>query len=167
MNHAKETLRRFIALLAATLLAGAVPSAFAKAYYAPEDEMISRAEVIAIVDISRVERAETKSESETYSEIAHASVHQTLKGTLPQTVKLYGGESFICAQVHFAPGRYLIFLSHDRDLLVGCNWHLSVRPVKDTQVEWYVPGEHLKLSWQPLDTVLARIKNPPAKPKDK
>ena len=167
MNHAQKTLRNFITVLVATLFAGAVPSTFAKAYYATEDEMIERAEAIAIVDISRVESAETKAEPFNYSEIAHATVKQTLKGTLPQTVKLYGGESFICAQVHFAPGRYLVFLSRDHDFLVGCNWHLSVRPIKDTQVEWYVPGERLKLSWQQLDTVLGRIKNPTAKPKAK
>ncbi|MCE9610470.1 MAG: hypothetical protein K8R23_09780 [Chthoniobacter sp.] len=167
MNHAKQALRRFIVLLAAAFLTGAVPSAFAKAYYATEAEMISRAEVIAIVDISRVERAETKSKLMRYSEIAHATVQQTFKGTAPQTIKLYGGEAFICAQVHFAPGRYLVFLVHDDNLLVGCNWHLSVRPIKDTQVEWYVPGERLNLSWQSLDTVLPRIKNPPAEPKDK
>ena len=97
MKHAKQTLRRFIVLLAAVLFAGAVPSAAAKAYYATEAEMISRAEVIAIVDIFRVERAGTKSKSERYSEIAHATVQQALKGTAPQTLKLYGGEDFICA----------------------------------------------------------------------
>src|SRR5687768_4422391 len=110
MNHTIETLRGCIVSLVAAFFAGAVPPASAKAYYAPEHEMIERAEVIAIVDIARVELTKTKSKLFDYSEIAHATVHQTLKGTLPQAVKLYGGESFVCAQVHFARGRYLVFL---------------------------------------------------------
>jgi hypothetical protein len=110
MNPAQTTVRQFVALLVSALFAGAVPSAFAKAYYATEDEMIERAEVIAIVNVARVENAETKAEPFNYSEIAHATVEQTLKATLPQTVKLHGGESFICAQVHFTPGRHLVFL---------------------------------------------------------
>ena len=167
MNHAKRTLRQFIAILFAASFAGAVPSALAKAYYATEDEMIERAEAIAIVDISRVEIAETKGKPFHYRQNAHATVQQTLKGTLPQAVKFYGGDSFICAQIYFAPGRHLVFLTRDGELLVGCNWYFSVRPIKGTQVEWYVQGERLKLSWQPLDMVLGRIKNPPAKPKVK
>jgi hypothetical protein len=166
MNVAKQTLRRSIAVLACATFVWAAPVAFAKAYFATEEEMIERAEVIAIVDISLVERAETNSQPFTYSEVAHATVHQTIKGTLPRTVDLYGGESFICAQVHFAPGRYLVFLCHDHELLVGCNWYLSVRPIRDTQIEWYVPDELHKLSWQPLALVLQRIQNFPAKPKD-
>jgi len=166
MNQAHKTfVQLFIVFVFAFTCAA--PSSFAKAYFATEDEMIERAEAIAIVDISRVENAETKAEPFSYSEIAYATVQHTLKGSLPQTVKLYGGESFICAQVHFMPGRYLVFLTLDHDFLVGCNWQLSVRPIKDTLIEWYVPGERLKLSWQKLDTVLGRIKNTTEKPKDK
>jgi len=167
MNRPKSTLRKFLAVLFAASLAGAVPHADAKAYYAPEDEMIERAEVIAIVDISRVEKTETKSQPFNYSQIAHATVQETLKGKLPKEIQLYGGESFECAQVHFTPGRSLVFLRHAGEFLVGCNWDLSVRPIKDTEVEWYVPGERHNLSWQLLDTVLARIQNAPAKPKTK
>ena len=167
MNRTKIALRQFITALIAILCAGTVPSALAKAAYAAEEQMIERAEVIAIVNVARVEKAETKGTHWTYSEIAHATVEQTLKGTLPQTVKLYGGEDFICAQVHFAVGRYIVFLRRDGELLVGCNWHLSVRPIKDKQAEWYVAGEHMTLSWQPLDAVLERIKKQPSKPKDK
>jgi hypothetical protein len=158
-------LPRFLTLFVVALFAGARPGALAKAYYAPADEMIRRAEVIAIVDISHVVHAKTKAKPFDYSEIAHATVQQTLKGALPQKVKLYGGESFICAQVHFAPGRYLVFLGRAHDLLVGCNWHLSVRPIKGAEVEWYAPGETLKLSWQRLLPVLKRIENSSATPK--
>jgi len=167
MNCTKIALRQFLTAFIAILCAGTAPSALAKAAYADEEQMIERAEVIAIVNVTRVEKATTKGTHWTYSEIAHATVEQTLKGTPPQTVKLYGGEDFICAQVHFPVGRYLVFLRRDGEVLVGCNWHLSVRPIKDKQAEWYVAGEHMALSWQPLDAVLARIKNSLAKPKSK
>jgi hypothetical protein len=157
MKHASQTLRGLITLLAVALLAGAAPGAWAKAAYVGEDEMIRQAEVIALVDISRVEQAETKGGQFDYREIAHATVRQTLKGALPQAVNLYGDETFICAQVRFAPGRYLVFLRRDGGLLVGCNWHLSVRPIKDAQVEWFVAGDGRELSWQPFDAVRARI----------
>ena len=57
MNRAKETLREFLALLTLAFFAGPVPSAFAALGYVSEEEMIRRAEIIAIVDISHVERA--------------------------------------------------------------------------------------------------------------
>jgi hypothetical protein len=149
MNRSKKTLRELITLLTLAFFASPVSSAFAKVAYETEDEMIRRAEIIAIVDISHVERAKTKSRPFDYNEIANATVQQTLKGTLPKAVKLYGGESFPCAQVHFHAGRYLVFLLRHQDLLVACNGQFGVRP------------------FQPLDTVLQRIKNPAAKPKDK
>ena len=167
MNRTRIALRQFITAFIAILCAATAPNALAKAAYAAEEEMIERAEAIAIVNVTRVEKTETKGKHWIYSEIAHATVEQTLKGTLPQTVKLYGGEDFICAQVHFAAGRYFVFLRRDGELLVGCNWHLSVRPIKDGQAEWYAVGEHMTLSWQPLNAVLGRIKNPVLKPKSK
>ena len=96
MNRSKETLRELVALLSLAFFASPVSSGFAKVAYETEDAMIRRAEIIAIVDISYVERAKTKSWPFDYSEIAYATVQQTLKGTLPQTVKLYGGELFPC-----------------------------------------------------------------------
>src|SRR6266542_6604954 len=110
MNRAKEPVRELLALLILAFFAGSMPSAHAKLGYMTEDNMVTRAEIIAIVDISHVERVKTKSRPFNYNEIAYATVQQTLKGTLPQTVKLYGGTSFAFAQDHFAAGRYLVFL---------------------------------------------------------
>ena len=152
-------------LLVLALLAFAAPPAISKAYYAGENEMITRSEVIAVVDISRLESTKLKREHWTYSEVAHAMVEQTLKGTPEKQVQLYGGEDFICAQVHFQPGRFLVFLKRDGDLLVGSNWHLSVRPIKDGKIEWFTPGEHMALSWQPLPDVLQRIEKSVKPPK--
>ena len=157
MSNAQFIVRRFLTLLSVSSLFAMVPHLYAKAYFASESEMIERAEIIAIVNISAVEQAETKSTPFNYYEIAHATVEQTLKGTLPKAVKLYGAENFICAQISYTPGRRLVFLRRDGDLLAGCNWHLGVRPIKGEEVEWYKP-EGRGLSWQPLEAVLARIK---------
>jgi hypothetical protein len=70
MNRSKETLRELIALLTLAFFASPVSSAFAKVAYETEDAMIRRAEIIAVVDISYVERAKTKSWPFDYSEIA-------------------------------------------------------------------------------------------------
>ena len=135
-----------------------MPEAIAKAYYATEEEMIERSEAIAIVDITNVENKMTRSKPFNYRQIADANVLQVFKGSLPQNLKLHGMEDFICAQVNFSPGRYLVFLNRDGDLWAGSNWYLSARPIKDNLVEWYNPsGEYRELLWQPLDKVVERV----------
>ncbi len=166
-SRTMKMLHRFIAFLCILGLVGFAPQSFAKAYYAPLNEMIRYSEFIAIVEISRVEKTATKSKPFDYSEIAHATVQKNIKGILPKSIKLHGGESFICAQVHYNVGRYLVFLKRDEGLLVGCNWHLSVRPITNQQIEWYGPDHVLDLSWQPMDAVLELIKNSAGKPKVK
>jgi hypothetical protein len=153
--------RRSIAVISVALFAGASPSVCAKAYFAAEGEMVNTAEAIAIVEITRVEETTTKGEPFEFRQIAYAKVEQTLKGSLPESVKLLGDETFICARVHFAPGRQLVFLRRHGECFVGNNWHLSVRPIKDGQIEWFAGERALELSWQPLESVLLRIKNPP------
>ena len=148
-------LRRLIPLLLILALAGI---ARAKAYYAPKAEMIQRSEVIALVQISKVEKAETKGKVWTYHQKATARVEQVLKGKVPEEIALYGEEDFICARCRFAPGRYLLFLKRDGDLLTGANWHLSIRPVKGNQVEWYADDRGLDLKPAPLAGVLKEIR---------
>ena len=137
---------------------------FAKAYYAGEMEMIQGSEVITIVNVTQVEQTSTVGKVWSYRQRAHATVERMIKGELPSKITLHGEESFICAQVRFKPGRHLVFLRRDGKLLVGSNWQFSVRPINETKVEWYVPGERLQLSWQPLAEVLERIASIVKKP---
>jgi len=141
----------------AVWLLASVPPLFADACYTLAPEMIQRSAAIAIIDISKVEPIQAKGDHWTYRERAHATVHRTLKGSLPKTVSFFGNENFICAQVRFQPGRYLAFLRKDGEKFVGANWELSVRPIKDDQVEWYAQKERLDLSWQPLAAVLDQV----------
>jgi len=151
---------RFLSLLLYSALhLTPVHEAQAKAYYATEAEMIASSDAIAVVQIEKVEAIETKAEPFDYRQIAHAKVERTLKGLLPKSILIHGNETFICAQVRLRPGRFLVCLRKAGALLVGANWHLSVRPIEDEKVEWYTPGTHLDLSWQPLDPVLQRVKD--------
>lgn len=120
--------------------------------------MLKSADFIAIVEITKVEKTEKKTEGFDYSEVAQARVVQSIKGELPDNIRLHGGENFICAQVHFQPGKFLVFLKLENGLFTGCNWHLSVRPIQGEQVEWYQKPEGLELSWQPLEAVLERVR---------
>jgi hypothetical protein len=149
-------LRRLLPLLLILLaLPGVVQ---ARAYYAPKAEMIQRAEVIALVQILMVEKTDTKRKSWTYRQKATARVEQVLKGKVPQEITLYGQEDFICGQCRFAPGRYLLFLKRDEDLLVGSNWQFSIRPITGDQVEWYAGDKSLELKPAPLAGVLQEIR---------
>lgn len=136
-------------------------TAFGKAAYYGKTNMVKSAEVIAVVTISKVEPANTKTKRNgwTYSEAATAKVEQVLKGSLPKDVVLHGGEDFICAQVRYKPGRHIVFLRHDKDLLVGANWHLGVREIKGDQVEWFKDDTSLELKSARLETVLKEIES--------
>jgi hypothetical protein len=155
------------AIVCAVASASLAPSALGKAYFAPASVMIQKAEFIAIVDITSVEAVETKTEQFDFRERAQGKVVQMIKGQLPPSIVMHGNENFICAQVRYQPGRYLVFLERQAGLLTGCNWHLSVRPIKEDKVEWYAKAESLELSWQPLEGVIERIRKTPEAPKAK
>ena len=141
----------------AVWLMASAPNLLAKAYFASAQEMVQGSVAIAVLDISKVEAVEAKGDHWTYRERAQATVDRMLKGSLPRQVQLFGNESFICAQVRFQPGRYLAFLRKDGEKLVRANWHLSVRPITDDQVEWYSGKQRLDLSWQPLSAVVEQV----------
>lgn len=141
-----------------TLLAFVLPfTAFGKAAYNKKGGAIRSSEIIAIVDILKVEPTKTKGSGWTYSEVAHANVEQVLKGELPKTVKLYGGENFICAHANFAPGKHLVFLRHDKELLTSANWHLGVLPITGDSVQWFENEKSIQLKPAPLRKVVEEI----------
>ena len=130
----------------------------AKARFAPKTEMIRKSKAIAIVQITRVDPIEKKGGFWTYRQIASANVESVIKGKLPGTIQIYGDENFICAQVQLKVGRFLIFLAEDRDMLVGSNWHLSIRPIENNLVGWYEKEEGIVLVEKSLEEVVKDIK---------
>ncbi len=146
-----------------------------KAYFAPADEMIKHAEIIALVDITKVSAVSVKGSHWTYSQVADARVEKVIKevpsekadaGKMTRSIKLYGGEDFECARCNFVPGHFLVFLRHDGPLLVSSNWHLAIRPLKNGMVEWYTVFGWSPADMQevPLKDVLNQIKKTLASP---
>lgn len=148
-------------------------SAFGKAYFFKQSELIDKATVIAIVVLEEPEAAKpTKGEQPdpftedratgkiwTYSKQAKVRVEKVLKGEIPDEAILYGHESFICAQCVLKKGRFLAFLGKDGELWVGANWQLSLRPIRESEVEWYVSDDQrFPMKFQKLEEVLTEIR---------
>ena len=133
-------------------------AAWAKAYFASQSEMLKNSQIIAVVDVKKVEKADAHGVSRTYSQKATADVEQVLKGSPGKQITMYGGEDFICAQCQFKPGKTLVFLNQDNNLLIGSNWHLSIRPIENGQLEWYARDHHSPLKLTKFDDVLKSIK---------
>ena len=146
-----------VVIAAISSILAAPPRAHGKAYFAPQNEMITRCDAIAVVNVTDVRETEVKTPGFDYREVAKAEVEQVLKGSLRKEITLHGSESFICAQVRFKPGRHLVFLKSQNGLLTGSNWQFSVRPIRGDRVEWYTKTDGLELSWQPLADVLKGI----------
>ncbi len=115
------------------------------------------AEIIAIVDVMKVEETKAKGFGWTYNEVATVKVDRVIKGELADEAKLYGKENFICAQVRYKPGKHLLFLRRDGDLLAGANWHLGVLPVSDGEVEWFESDKSIQLKKASLEEVIREI----------
>ncbi len=137
------------------------PHTFAKAYYADKMNMIQEAEVIAVVNIAKVEDAEKKVESGwTYRQKASGQIEECIKGGLSGQIEVFGMESFVCARCEYKTGRFLLFLSKgDKDFWRGANWHLGIRPIAvDDKVDWFKDDKsRFDMTPQPLADVLKEI----------
>ena len=147
-------------------------SAFGTAYFFTRTELIQNAAAIAIVEIEEPAPAKPLStvqqdpfadgsatgKSWIYGQQAKVRVQKVLKGELAKEFTLYGKESFICAQCELTKGRFLAFLTKDGELWVGANWHLSLRPIRSEQVEWYVADEQrYPMKFQNLDDIVLEV----------
>jgi len=133
-------MKHFQSLLAVGLVLFFAVSAQAKAAFKGKVEMITTAQVIAIVEITEVQKVSVKGAHWTYRQMASAKVEKVLKGELPDSAFFYGDENFICARCHFEAGRYMVFLDRDGELLTGNNWQLSTRKISGDsgeKVEWF------------------------------
>jgi hypothetical protein len=147
-----------IFLAAFITLCSFLHQAHAKAYFQTKQEMIERAEAIAVIEISAAQDSDVKGTTWTYQTKGKAKVVQTLKGTLPDEFALYGSETFICASCPIVNGRFVAFLRKDGDLWAGSNWHLSLRPIKGGMVDWFVAEDNRReMKPAALASVLAEI----------
>jgi hypothetical protein len=147
-------------LIASLVTLALAHSAFAKAYFQTETELVTQATAIAVIEIAEPKLTEQKGTDWTYRQTATAKVLNRIKGNLPDDITVFGDETFICAQCHLVAGRYLAFLRLDGELWVGVNWHLSLRPVKADLIEWYAtPEQRFPMTFQPTDSVLKRVRH--------
>lgn len=148
----------FLAVLVVlSMLCHQVP---AKAYFQTKDEMIKRAEVIAIISITAVRDSDAKGRTWTYQKSGEAKVEAVLKGDISKAFTLYGAENFICASCPIREGRFVAFLRKDGDFWTGSNWQFSLRPIEEANVSWYA-DDATRYEMKPtvLNAVISQIKH--------
>lgn len=111
--------------------------AFAKAYHATLKEMVERSDAIALADVGAVKEINEKGEPFSFTKESQVNLIDTFKGKLPKTFTLRGGETFICAQVHFSQGKNILFLKKEKDYFKGANWDGSCLLVTKNKVQWF------------------------------
>ncbi|MEI6235861.1 MAG: hypothetical protein WCT04_22630 [Planctomycetota bacterium] len=148
------SLRIVLPVLSVVLCASFV---LGKAAFMSKEEMIHNAEVIAVVEITAIDKTVTKGIDWTFAQKATAKVETLIKGKLPETVALYGDQDFICARCHFEVGKYLVFLKRDNTVYTGNNWQLSIRKITGAKVEWFDGDKTLEKSDALLADVLKEI----------
>jgi len=162
-NTAKNTLANLVkvsTLLLVGLFLNSSQFAFAKAYHATLREMIERSDAIAIADVGPVKTIKEKGQTFNYSQESQVNLLESLKGKLPKSFTLRGGEDFICAQVHFTEGKNILFLKKENDYFKGTNWDSSCLAVKDNKVRWFNNAEERHTSKEVnLESAIKDIKD--------
>lgn len=141
-----------------------------KAHFFSRSELVQKSLVIAIIDLGEPGPSKSNADADPFVDQAHgttwsyqksakAKVVRIIKGGIPAEFILHGNETFICAQCSLSKGRFLAFLQKDKDLWVGTNWHLSLRPIKDGKIEWFDGEDLMKpMTLQPEAAVLADVR---------
>lgn len=149
--------------------------------YLSKDKMISQADAIAIITISKIEPSDAGSSygipgMAIYSQRGSATVEQLLKGELPKAITIYAsygprpGLAFACYPTNSLKiGRSLVFLNHDGSLLVPMNADLGVRPIGNDEIDWYGLDAYDRRKRTNISEVVEEIKKQlkEAKPQDK
>ena len=140
-------------LLLILILIGIASPIFAKARYAQKKDMIKEAELIVIVNITKVEKTAKGGAVWAYRQKATATIEQCLKGNEKGNITIYGYETFQCAHCLYKKGRFILFLKKDGDLWVGSNWQAGIFPIKNDNVLWFKDDE----SWETKDVPLKKV----------
>jgi hypothetical protein len=155
-----------IAAIASLCIAG---HAQAEGGYHKPRKMIEDSQFIAIISIKSVAQLPKPEHPRWhFGQRAQAVVERNVKGALPRTIDIYGGENFVCQETTLSLGRYLAFLVNSVEgYLESANYQMGIRPLRGNQVEWYYDNGRGTLSpnfgysfrWQRLDSLLRHIGN--------
>ena len=112
--------------------------AYAKAYFAPVDEMIRDADAIAVVTIVGMKPAKAEERDLEYKDmVASIEVKEIIKGDLANVTSIYIPNFFPCAIVDVTLGDHLVFLKQRDGVMTNSNWHLSLRRMNGNVVPWF------------------------------
>lgn len=94
-----------------------------------------------------------------FTKFAEAKVEQTLLGTAPDDLWIFGGKMAAGTDFRIEEGRYLVLLTKVKDdAYRAVDWHYSFAPIKDGKVGWLIERFPAKREWIPTAEVLRRIK---------
>lgn len=94
-----------------------------------------------------------------FAKFARAEVEQTLLGTPPDELWIYGGKLLAGTDFRLEEGRYLVLLTRVKDgVYRAVDWHYSFAPLKDGKVGWLLERFPAKREWISSAEVLRRIK---------
>ncbi len=155
-----------LAILSLHLLA--VLPGFGAAVFFKKADMVRNAVAIAIIEMEEPRKVpgmdpfSKPKREDFYSQAAKVKVIETLKGTLPDSLVMYGGEHFICAQCTLKKGRYIAFFKRDGELWAGANWQNSLRPVTGGKVDWWKdsanPMNIMEMAPKPVNEAIAEVR---------
>ena len=139
-----------------------------EAYFYDRLELVNCCRLIAVIDVEEPEKVTADSDTAgldmmqmpqwDYRQRAKAKVVRKLKNDIPDNFVLHGSENNTEAQCKLKKGRFLAFLTKDGIFWVGANWQLSLRPIVDNKIEWYVSdNKSLPMTFQAEKSVIAEI----------
>ncbi len=104
------------------------------------------------------ERVESET-GEPFAQVATVTKFKILLGTVPETVKVYGGKVGAKTDFRLDPGESLLLL---KKIAVGCyravDWDYGLMPIRNGEVEWTITRLPRKTEWITIDEALRRIK---------
>jgi hypothetical protein len=133
-------------------------NAGAKAQFLNRNRMIGASDVIAIVDVVKLEKVDPNVQCG--EELATAVVKEYLKGRGKGDMLFLAPCFFPCAVTKMEKGPQIVFLKNTQFgfiPLAGSNWNYSYRPIREAQVEWYLNDNDLRMGRRPLPEVVAEI----------
>jgi len=115
----------------------------AKAYHATVQEMLHKADLVAIGEVVNIEDGEfkiSKDNWQTYHQKVTVRIQYTIKGVVHPEITVYGAGSFICAQTYYEKGEMLLSLkkqSGASNHYISANWQMGALPIKDSTLNWF------------------------------
>ncbi len=130
-----------VPLVTGSYLSLKTQDAQARASYFSLEELVARADAIAVVDTGVIDEIEVEGSQWTYRQRAHVTRSQLIKGDLGRVDTILAEADFRCAMASYLPRqRYLVFLARDQvsGEFVTLNYEAGNLPVdRDQTLEWF------------------------------